>query len=195
MSTSTFPVGPTCAAIYGRGFPGPLTVKNTGAATIYLSSIDTGTNPSGFPLGAGSSQQWDQNRPLFALTAAGAGTLLVLENAGNLFDAQAIAAAITISGAPPVDSLTQILKVTYRPVADPTAGLFSGMQDVAAFQSLIVLVKDRGTDLTYLTPAPRKINVVWQEDTGIVVGVDTFYVTDFGTLPVSCQPGSTKPGW
>ena len=111
-------------AIYPSGLQSALTLKNVGAETVYLDS-QANVNMGGFPLGVNSSIVWDANRPLFAY--ANNGQLLVSENSGNLFDAQAvaaeiiagglagdIAAQIAISGAPPIDKMTLLAATPLR---------------------------------------------------------------------------------
>lgn len=82
-------------AIYPAGLQSACTLKNVGDNDIYVDSqsIPVGI-PAGFPLGKGSSMVWDAERPLFASSPLGS-ELLISENSGNLFDAQAIAAEIT----------------------------------------------------------------------------------------------------
>lgn len=93
--TSTVPItGRT--VIYPAGQQSGLTLKNVGTETIYLDS-QSNVNAGGWPLGIGSSISWDPNRPLFAY-AVNNGQLLISENAGNLFDAQAVAAGILDGG-------------------------------------------------------------------------------------------------
>lgn len=91
--TSAYNVeGPT--PIFPSGSAETLTVKNIGTTTLYLDTAPT-VGLNSFPLGPGSSQSWDANRPLWA---AGMGTLLILENSGNLFDANAVATEILAGG-------------------------------------------------------------------------------------------------
>ena len=93
--TSTVPVAGR-TVIYPAGQQSGLTLKNVGTETIYLDS-QSNVNAGGWPLGIGSSISWDPNRPLFAY-AVNNGQLLISENAGNLFDAQAVAAGILDGG-------------------------------------------------------------------------------------------------
>ena len=132
--------------IYPSGLQSALTLKNVGAETVYLDS-QANVNTGGFPLGVNSSMVWDANRPLYAY--AGNGQLLVSENSGNLFDAQAvaaeiiagglagdIAAQIALNGAPPIDqpvllySNNSLGVGTWSPVLN---------EDVRKYQSIWVM--------------------------------------------------------
>ena len=132
--------------IYPSGLQSALTLKNVGAETVYLDS-QANVNTGGFPLGVNSSMVWDANRPLYAY--AGNGQLLVSENSGNLFDAQAvaaeiiagglagdIAAQIALNGAPPIDKMT-LLAAT--PLLGANVGnLWQG--DATNYNSLFVIL-------------------------------------------------------
>ena len=132
--------------IYPSGLQSALTLKNVGAETVYLDS-QANVNTGGFPLGVNSSIVWDANRPLYAY--AGNGQLLVSENSGNLFDAQAvaaeiiagglagdIAAQIALNGAPPIDKMTLLAAI---PLLGANVGnLWQG--DATNYNSLFVIL-------------------------------------------------------
>lgn len=84
-------------AIFPAALQTACTLKNTGDNVVYVDSANIPDGASGFPLGAGSSMVWDANRPLYAYSELGS-TLLLSDNAGNLFDSQAIAQSLIDSG-------------------------------------------------------------------------------------------------
>lgn len=127
-----------------------VTVYNSGSKTVFLDSQDPVSNPSaGQPLSAGSSIGWDSKQALYAITAAGeTTTITVTNNSGNIFDAGAIATqiidqglaqdianAISITGAPPIDQFTNILRQTFTGAA---GFLTPSAVDVSMYQSLAI---------------------------------------------------------
>lgn len=86
--------GPT--PIYPAALQTAITIKNTGTETVYLSPSPIPSLGVGLALGVGSSIIWDAKNPLYAYATAG--ILTIVENSGNLFDAQAIAVEILAGG-------------------------------------------------------------------------------------------------
>lgn len=143
--------------IYPSGNQEAVTLKNVGAETIYVDNapIPVGSG-AGLPLGSGSSMIWDANKPLYAAAPlTGNGQLLVIENSGNLFDAQAVAVEIinaglaqdiaqqiAITGAPPIDPLDLLYDIsipsTYPlPINNSLTNL--------KYRTLLVNITDEGT--------------------------------------------------
>lgn len=90
--------------VYPAGQQESVLVRNTETLNhVYLSNLASGV---GFDLGPGSSMIWAQGNPLYVsvLDSTLPATVTVLDNGGDLFDASAIAAQISISGAPPIDA-------------------------------------------------------------------------------------------
>lgn len=104
MATPVGIQGPT--PIYPNGRQNAITVKNTGGDVVYLAERSIGDPNGGFPLGAKSSIIWDAGKPLYAW--APTGQLIIADNSGNLFDAQAIAGEI-IAGGLAQDIATEIV--------------------------------------------------------------------------------------
>ena len=134
-------------AIYPSGLQSALTLKNVGAETVYLDS-KANVNMGGFPLGVNSSIVWDANRPLYAY--ADNGQLLVSENSGNLFDAQAVAAEIIAGGLAgdiaaqiAINGVPQIAKridlLNWSGIPNPDGGP-SAFIDVTPYSTLIVQI-------------------------------------------------------
>src|ERR1035437_2359986 len=93
-------------SIYPAGQQKAVTIRNNDSKNhVFLDNIASGVGA--FDLGPGSSMEWSAGNPLYAYVIASAPVdISILDNAGNLFDASAIAAQVYISGAPPVDVLT-----------------------------------------------------------------------------------------
>ena len=113
----------TPTSVYPAGLQAAITLKNVGENDLYVDSLPMPVGiPAGFPLGKGSSMVWDSGRSLYASSPLGS-ELLISENSGNLFDAQAIAAEIVagdlaqeianriaIGGVPPIDRRTLLVR-------------------------------------------------------------------------------------
>lgn len=160
------------AAIYlPRRHHPPVMIQNTGAVTLYANDEDPVSAPSpGQPITAGSTLNWDKDRPLY-VTCPTSTTITITQNSGGLFDVGAlstqiannitasglataiagsivasgltaanIAADIKISGAPPIDNFQAI--GNYQQFINN--GSASPILDMRTFQSLFVGVTNTG---------------------------------------------------
>lgn len=168
--------------------PVPQTIYNTGTAVVYLGEDDAVQPYSGAPLSPGSTIQWDPDRSCYALTSPGmVGSVVVLDNEGYLFDAGAIAnqildlglatdiaAQIALTGAPPIDRITNL--------GIPTifgSGAFP-VYDTSGYQTVMVKAIDIDT-----TPGPapvaRKWILQWTDASGALITREEFWGQDYNS--------------
>jgi hypothetical protein len=181
------PNGPTTGsagtAIFQPGRPhDPVLLVNTGAATIYLNSDQQPVLVTdGFPLNPAAQVTWDEDLPLFAACATSS-TLTVGDSSGIGFDpstiaaailagsggltlAQQIAAAIKISGAPPIDNIQGL-----DDSGNQTNNYVSPNIATAGYQSVSFYFDNTpGTPTTNCT-----VTIQWFSISGAPVGIDTF---------------------
>lgn len=144
--------------VYPSGNQAALMLKNVGTVTLYLGST-AAVNATGYPLGVGSSIIWDAGRPLYAYAVNG--LLLVSENTGALFDAQAVASEIiaaglaqdiadkiAIGGAPPINKYTLLATYSDTLPVYPTA--FSQYFSDLNYNTLTIAISE--TIASGLTP-------------------------------------------
>lgn len=129
MATPVGIQGPT--PIYPNGRQNAITIKNTGDDAVYLAERSIGDPNGGFPLGAKSSMIWDAGKPLYAW--APTGQLIIADNSGNLFDAQAIAGEIIAGGL--AQEIAENIRITGTPSINKQTDLYSGLTN--AFSSTI----------------------------------------------------------
>lgn len=162
--TNTYPLtATTSTAIYPAGIQQDLTVKNVGPDTIWLGSQTSVSSESGYPLGPGSSVLWLQNRALYAIGTSDTSLVLVTTNLGPQFDASAVAAQISISGAPPVDQ-NDILFNSLQLVPINTF-MNSPLIDVRKYQSIQVWAVDEGAN-----SLARTVNISFGVDVNGALG-------------------------
>lgn len=175
-------------AILQPGRPhGPVTIFNTGQATVYLDNENQQVNPTdGLPLTAGSSIPWDKDLPLFASCPTST-TIVVSDNGAIPFDAGAIAnqlnlqglpgliaQQISISGAPPIDAFQAI----GTPMQVVSNGSLSPVLDMRTFQSLFVALTNTGGMIA------GQFLIFWYADAGAtnIIELDAVYIgTGFNT--------------
>ena len=133
MAHSTYALsGKTVVPISPLGLSTDVTVKVTGDATVYLGDLPL-TPQTGYRLDPGSSVVWQATRPLH-LYSVDATTVFISDNAGNLFDADAVGSsllrqglageigkAIALRGAPSTRLATEIVRQFDVPVTSNTA--------------------------------------------------------------------------
>lgn len=103
-------------------------VKNVGTDMVYLSSQSIATSYEGHELGAGSSIIWDAEQALWAYCPSTT-SISVIENSGNLFDAQAIANEIVTGGL--AQEIAQQISITGAPPINSQVMLYSGRAELA----------------------------------------------------------------
>lgn len=192
MGIRTVTAGPAAVLVPGSnpaGFGDDVSVFNIGSATAYLDSDQPDTTTSGQPLSAGSSCVWQKGKPLWVI-APSSTTLTVSENAGNVFDAGAIAGQILSQGL--ATQIASAINVAGVPVIDVPAvlqpfGLFTlptnnaftilPVTDVSKYQSLdfsMQITSPGGTN------ALRQFTVRWYADaSGLrIINDETFWLPD-----------------
>lgn len=163
------------------------TCINKGTSTIYLDE-NPSARTNGYPLSAGSSVLWDADRGLYAATAAGTtSTLVVSPNQGPGFDAGAIASqlidqglagdiadAISVAGAPPIDAPGMPHNST-QSVATGVAPVTTGIIDVSRFNFLEVWVLESG--VTTPNTTTRSVTLTWYSDAAatIIIHSQVYY--------------------
>ena len=155
-------------AIFPAALQTACTLKNTGDNAIYVDSSNIPNAASGFPLGAGSAMVWDANRPLYAYSELGS-TLLVSENAGNLFDSQAIAQSLVDSGL--AAEIAQHIQVSGAPPINKTQLLYDGtvtdglyaLFDASGWNTIRISATTAATAATpsLVTESPITIHFPW----------------------------------
>jgi hypothetical protein len=199
-ASKSYLIGPN-GEVGGRGTallkPGQtrtaFTIYNTGSSTVYLNTDNQPLDPTdGAPLSAGSVVPWDTDLSLYAACPT-QGEIFVSDNSQVPFDAGAIAAqildqglageiaaAIAISGAPPIDKYTQLLDSGNTGTSFTAPNL-----DTTSYQSLFIHVSNGfPTKL-----APGKFNVSWYSTgaqpgfpTVALIAQDEFFI---GTGPIT----------
>jgi hypothetical protein len=155
------------------------TLINAGAVTVYLDE-NPSARTAGQPLSAGSSVLWDADRGLYAATAAGTtSTLVVSPNQGAGFDAGAVAAqlidqglagdiadAISIAGAPPIDA-PGMPHDAQQNVATGVAPVTTGIIDIARYNFVEVWVLESG--VTTPNTTSRSVTLTWYADAAATI--------------------------
>lgn len=184
--------------IFRDGYPEPLTVYNSGTLDLLVTDDDTGTS-DGFPLSPGTTIVWDAKRPLAAQVVAGevgTGTLVVLDNSGAVSNPSAIAAAllvgglagaiasaIAISGAPPLNAYNVIGQPSVLNAGSLTSPTFAP-QDVRKYNSIVATVHMSPLVGSFTTskPAYRSMAFQWFTDNngapGSNITTDTYYLCE-----------------
>ena len=171
MSSQSYTLNGTAPTpIYPGGIQSTILVKNVGGDTVWVGSDSNLSTMNGHPIGAGSSLTWSPNTPLYALGSSASSAVLISFDIGNLFDAEAIAAQISISGAPPLDVNTEILNELIQVTAGQPLTL--GPIDVSSYQSIKVWAVDEGGN-----GAVREVALSWGNDTN-PANNGVFYVYD-----------------
>ena len=133
MAHSTYALsGKTVVPISPMGLADDVTVKVIGDSTVYLGDLPL-TPLTGYRLDPGSSVVWQATRPLH-LYSETATSVFISDNAGNLFDADAVGSslirqglageigkAIALGGAPSTRLATEIVRQLDVPVTSNTA--------------------------------------------------------------------------
>ena len=156
--------------------------------TVYLDTNRGVQSTSGMPLPPQSTKRWIAGDPCFAITSPGeTATLNVSDNAGELNNPSAIAtqilnqglanqiaAAITLSGVPLVDSPTELSNFSQSVVSTNTP-VSTGILDVSRFQSLNFSTLEINAGTPGIIGC-RPWTIQWFADAGgtIVLDVDTF---------------------
>lgn len=147
----SFTLDARAAVVFARPNDNPgVTVKNTGSSDILLGMTPTVTVDNGYPLSPGSSVIWESGRALYLAAVAG-GTAFVSDNAGNLFDADAVGASLIrqglaqeiadslkIGGVPPIRQQSVILTWDYVTPMDSNVSYYSDYFDVSETDRLDV---------------------------------------------------------
>lgn len=182
--------GSALTAIQQPARPYPaITIYNTGAATVYLGD-DPPLNPTdGIPLSAGSVIPWDADQALYAVCPTST-TISTSSNTGVPFDAGAVAAqildqglatdianAISITGAPPID--TNKLLVTLQNLINGT-GPSSALIDVSSYQSINIAATALADPSINV-----RVDVNWCDSTGVVIFRENFFVGTGGATDIA----------
>lgn len=140
MATQTYTVASEQPIqIYPAGLQASLLIRNNDSTNhVFLATLPSGT---GFDLGPGSAIVWSPGNALYASVKLGKPvTVTLLDNGGDLFDASAIAAQISISGAPPIDVPATLVSSTSN-----AATVSSGSLNVQAYQSVKIVIQEFDT--------------------------------------------------
>jgi hypothetical protein len=177
------------------GFPSPLTVYNGGTVQIQVTDDVNGTS-DGFPLSPGTSIVWDAGRPLCAFVPVGTpgqAALTILDNSGAISNpsaiasallvgglAGAIASAIAVQGAPPLNAFDILKKVTLRPFNAGTTSVDD--IDVHKYNAISIWSYFTNTGAGTTPPGYRYITLDWYTDDagalGALIVSNTYYLTD-----------------
>lgn len=183
------PNGPNFGSAFQAVLPAgkphdPVTIYNTGQATVYLDAENQPQDTTGgSPLTAGSTLPWDKDLPLYAYCPTST-TLILSENGQIPFDAGAIAAqiitqglatqianAINVVGIPPIDRYT-ILDTS---PALSGNGYASAPINSSGYQSIQMVWQNGGSRIV-----PGRVSLQWYADAGLTLanflGFDEFIV-------------------
>lgn len=138
--------------IYPAGLQASLLIRNNDSTNhVFLATVASGT---GFDLGPGSAIVWSPGNALYASVTLGKPvTVTLLDNGGDLFDASAIAAQISISGAPPVDAPVTLVSSTSN-----VGNFSSGSLNVQSYQSVKIVIQESDTAAS-ATPVYFQVDV------------------------------------
>lgn len=148
---------------------------------------------TGVPLYPGAQLSWEAGKECYAITPAGTtGQLTVSPNSGNYFDpfslavnlltvspggstlAQQIAQNIFITGAPPVDKMTQLCDVTFN---QDGAFHFVPTLDVSGYQSVLFWFRQTDPAPAVATPPNQgtRVGFLWENfANNLTIGQDFF---------------------
>lgn len=142
MSSVVRAIGPSGAAIYLPNRPHPLvTIVNQGPDIAYLSSDDIPRDPwnEAHPLRVQSTIQWGEDQALYVASPTEGTTIVITQNAGQVFDASAIAGQIlsqglganiaqqiSLAGVPQIDAAESIVFQTFLTAGAGGAGGSTG---------------------------------------------------------------------
>lgn len=200
MPARTIPL-PTSAPVlvYGEGASHPpVTIVNaSGGGTVIRIDSAQPSDTSGQPLSDGGTLPWDEDLPLWL---AGPGQVILSDNSGQPFDPgaiasslilqglpTAIASAIAITGAPPIDKLALLASNQVGAALNTTfvyANGTSATWDTSGYNSLILqgrvigpVLRATGTGLGNWV----KIVFQWFDTAGNLLDTDQFVVYDSNT--------------
>lgn len=193
MAARNYTVTDTVLPVFPDGAQDTLTVYNTSATDVLY--VNEHPDLNGFALGAGSTMTWDAKRALYLYAPTGKTIIAaILDNAGTIFPAGAIASqilqqglatqianAITLNGVPPIDPYTTILSASV-PFVGGGGDYFSAFIDCHTYQSLIISVKDTRAS-SAATPTPRTWTVYWYDKDpalggALIIGYESFESCD-----------------
>ena len=117
-----------------------------------------------------------------ALLSSGLATQISNAIVTSGLTAAAIAANISVSGAPPIDVNAIIVSVSGVTVPQFTNGTSYGPYNVSTYQSLFVEALEVTTVFGTTPPGIRRIQLLWSLLDGTLVDIDSFWLTDNNSL-------------